>query len=244
MSTGLNVIFIPNNEDNYCYYCYKNDIDQGFFVDICESNKAIDFANAVGIDPKYVLTTHKHWDHSNGNTDMAKEFPDIKIYGGEKDQVKACTDPVSDGDIFKVGGMIIECMHTPCHTKGHICYIVTADDSEESKGDLQRLTNEDSGHKQVTGFSRAAFTGDTLFVGTVGKFFEGTAEGMHKNLERLMILPSDTQIFSGHEYTVASLEFCKKMDQENPMLEEILENSKNLIGEGFPSLPVTIDIVK
>ena len=57
-----------------------NDIDEGFFVDVWESSKAIDFASTLGITPKYLLTTHKHWDHSNGNSDMVAAFPDIRVF--------------------------------------------------------------------------------------------------------------------------------------------------------------------
>lgn len=237
MSSGLKVIFIPNNSDNYCYYCYKDDIDAGFFVDVCESNKAIDFANTLGITPKYILTTHKHWDHAGGNKDMHKAYPDLKIYGGEKDHVDACTNPVSDGDTFSIGGMDIKCLHTPCHTKGSTCYFVTSDGGEESKEELQRGKNDKTYHSEVSGFTKAAFTGDTLFIGTVGKFFEGTAKDMHGNLEKLHKLPEDTMIFPGHEYTIASLDFCKKMDSNNEKLESVYEESQKLLDEGFPTIP-------
>jgi len=219
-------------------------MSEGFFVDVCESHKAIQFAKDHEFTPKHLLTTHKHADHSAGNADMQKEFPDIKIYGGEKDQVKACNNPVSDGDKLNIGGMSIQCMHTPCHTKGHTCYYVTSDTSEESKNELQRNKDEKTSHTHVSGFDKAAFTGDTLFIGTVGKFFEGTAEEMHSNLERLHALPSDTQIFPGHEYTVSSLEFCEKMDPENQKLQTVLDESRKLLDEGYPTIPRTIKEIK
>jgi hydroxyacylglutathione hydrolase len=186
-----------------------------------------------------VLTTHKHWDHAKGNEDMVKEFEGIQIVGGEKDDVKACTHPVADGDKLEIGGMTIECMHTPCHTKGHTCYYVTSSDEEE-KSSLERSINDVTGHPQVTGFNRLAFTGDTLFIGTVGKFFEGNAKQMHNNLERLHALPADTQIFPGHEYTLDSLNFCKTMDTKNSILDTVIEESKKLLEDGYPTIPRTI----
>lgn len=119
-STGLNVVLIPNNDDNYCYFCYNGDIHDGFFVDVCDAKRAIQFAKDVGVTPKYVVTTHHHWDHSRGNDAMVEEFPDIQIVGGKLDNVKACTTPVDDGDKITIGNINIECLHTPCHTKGHI----------------------------------------------------------------------------------------------------------------------------
>ena len=65
----------------------------------------------------------------------------------------------------------VTCLETPCHTTGHICYYVT------SKG----LEN------------KAVFTGDTLFVGGCGRFFEGSPEQMYHALcEVLALLPQDT----------------------------------------------------
>ena len=86
MENNLNVIFIPNNSDNYCYYCYKDGLfEEGFFVDVSEADKAIEFATELGISPKYLLTTHKHWDHSSGNAQMMSQFPELKVLVGAKD---------------------------------------------------------------------------------------------------------------------------------------------------------------
>ena len=84
---------------------------------------------------------------------------------------------------------------------------------------------------------------EILFIGTVGKFFEGNATEMSKNVNRLKALPADTQIFPGHEYTVKSLEYWKTMDANNDLLDSVIEESKDLILDGYPSVPVTIDVV-
>lgn len=77
-------------------------------------------------------------------------------------------------------------LHTPCHTQDHICYYF-----------------ED-------GADRAVFTGDTLFIGGCGRFFEGTPKEMHKALnETLAALPDDTKVFPGHEYTKGNVKFAK-----------------------------------
>ena len=48
---------------------------------------------------------------------------DIPIYGGDK-RVDAVTDIVKEGQFIKIGSLEAECLHTPCHTTGHICYVV------------------------------------------------------------------------------------------------------------------------
>lgn len=240
MSAGLNVIFIPVNSDNYCYYCYKDDFNEGFFIDVSDAGKVIEFANTMGFTPKHLMTTHKHWDHSAGNAEMSQNFPDLKIYGGVKDEIPCCTDPVSDGDVLCIGGMDIKCIHTPCHTKGHTCFYVTTHGAEEFKDNLERNKSEETGYVEVSGFHRALFSGDTLFIGTVGKFLEGSAKDMRNTLEKLHHLPKDTLVFPGHENTIDNLKFTRDMDKNNGKLEYILAESQKLLKEGYPTIPRTI----
>lgn len=75
-----------------------------------------------------------------------------------------------------MGKIEITCLHTPGHTVGHICYYATE------------------------GEQKAVFTGDTLFVGGVGRLFEGTPEEMqHSLMEKLGKLPPETLVYCGHE---------------------------------------------
>lgn len=55
-------------------------------------------------------------------------------------------------------------------------------------------------------------TGDTLFVGGCGRFFEGTGEDMHAALSYLATLPDNTITYVGHEYTADNLAFAKKIE--------------------------------
>ncbi|CAH1767223.1 6539_t:CDS:2 [Entrophospora sp. SA101] len=66
--------------------------------------------------------------------------------------------------------------------------------------------------------------GDTLFIGGCGKFFEGTAEQMYNSLiKTLGVLPSDTKVYCGHEYTTSNLRFAKSIDPNNKTLLEKYE---------------------
>lgn len=70
----------------------------------------------------------------------------------------------------------MKALHTPCHTQDSICYFF-----------------ED-------GDQRAVFTGDTLFIGGCGRFFEGTPEEMHKALNgTLAKLPDDTKVYVSYD---------------------------------------------
>lgn len=74
------------------------------------------------------------------------------------------------------------------HTMGHICYYATE------------------------GEQKAVFTGDTLFVGGAGRFFEGTPEEMQHSLaDKLGKLPPETLVYCGHE--VRSCSSCLRHRQ-------------------------------
>lgn len=65
------------------------------------------------------------------------------------------------------------------------------------------------------------FVGDTLFLGGCGRFFEGTAEQMHKALiEILGKLPDHTKVFCGHEYSIANLKFGEHVEPDNEDLKK------------------------
>ena len=124
----MEVYIIPMNEgtyDNLCYYITRGLQDQaGVFIDVAEPEKAKTFLQKMGVQkaPVAVLTTHKHFDHSDGNTDMKQTFPDIQILGGAEDNVLAATRGLVDGDILEMEGLKIKCHHTPCHTRGHMLF--------------------------------------------------------------------------------------------------------------------------
>jgi hydroxyacylglutathione hydrolase len=124
-----------------------------------------------------------HGDHAGGNTKILSQFGDLPIIGGK--QCDAVTRTPSHGETFKIGEDItVTALHTPCHTQDSICWLM-----EDGK-------------------DRVVFTGDTLFIGGCGRFFEGTAAEMHKALnETLAGLPDDTRVYPGHEYTKSNVKF-------------------------------------
>lgn len=73
-----------------------------------------------------VLTTHHHWDHAGGNAKLLKNFPDLPVYGGD-DRIEAINRKITHNDTFNIGNLSVKCLATPCHTRGHICYYVTAE---------------------------------------------------------------------------------------------------------------------
>merc|ERR1711894_643164 len=113
--------------------------------------------------------------------------------------------------------------YTPCHTSGHICYYVT------SKGDSEN--------------DKAVFTGDTLFIGGCGRFFEGSPEQMNTALNEILgSLPDDTNVYCGHEYTTANLKFGLHVEPENDDIIRSLKQAQELRTKSppVPTVPSTI----
>ncbi|KAG2416381.1 hypothetical protein HFD88_007596 [Aspergillus terreus] len=145
------------------------------------------------IDLTAIVNTHHHWDHAGGNNEMLKTFGQLPVIGGANCQ--SVTKTPAHGETFTIGERIsVKALHTPCHTQDSICYFMQ--DGDE----------------------RVVFTGDTLFIGGCGRFFEGTAPEMHKALnETLASLPDDTKVYPGHEYTKGNVKFCLAVSQSEPI---------------------------
>ena len=96
--------------------------------------------------------------------------PGLHVVGGD-DRIDELKQMVKQDDQLKLGTLNVKCFTTPCHTKGHICYYVT----------------------DANGGSKAVFTGDTLFLGGCGRFFEGDGAQMNEALNvKLAQLPDET----------------------------------------------------
>lgn len=106
----------------------------------------INRAEKDGAKIKYVLETHFHADFVSGHIDLAQKTGATIVYGPT---AKPAFDAyvAKDGEVLKVGGVSFKVLHTPGHTMESTCYL---------------LSDE-------TGKEVALFTGDTLFIGDVGR---------------------------------------------------------------------------
>jgi hydroxyacylglutathione hydrolase len=103
-------------------------------------------AKAAGAVIKYVFETHFHADFVSGHVDLAKQTGAAIIYGPTA-QPGFTAHISQDGEEFKLGKLTIRVLHTPGHTMESACYL---------------LLDE-------TGKQKALFSGDTLFIGDVGR---------------------------------------------------------------------------
>ncbi len=147
----------------------------------------IDEADANGQKVKYVIETHSHADFVSGHIELASKTGAEIIYG-KRANTKFPTLKVKDGDELNVGSIKLRFLETPGHTPEGITII--AEDTTDGAAPLKM------------------FTGDTLFIGDVGrpdligsKGF--TAEQMGEMLydslhEKIMPLPDETEVYPAH----------------------------------------------
>ncbi|KRY54173.1 Hydroxyacylglutathione hydrolase, mitochondrial, partial [Trichinella britovi] len=201
----LTVIPVPALSDNYMYVLTDEGRTAVAVVDPVEPRKILNVLKENNLTLTHVLVTHHHSDHAGGNEELSnflhsEGLPRVMFIGGD-DRIPCLNEKVVHGQELKIGELSVLCMHTPCHTRGHICYYVT-----DKKND------------------KVVFTGDTLFIGGCGRFFEGTGRDMYEALiNRLGNLPNDTKVYCGHEYTLSNLKFALTVEPENSDLKNYME---------------------
>jgi len=213
----MKVIPVPALSDNFMYLVIDESTRKAFAVDPVEPNKLLERAEAEQVTVTHALTTHHHHDHAGGNEKLATQVKGIEVFGGD-DRIPAMTKKVGDGDLIEVGNIKIKVFFTPCHTSGHVLYLAKQGDEAGS-----------------------LFTGDTLFVGGCGRFFEGTAEQMHHALNTVIAsLPDNTKVYCGHEYTKKNLEFAQHVEPNNEAVKHKLSWAEQKGKSGEPTVPSTV----
>jgi glyoxylase-like metal-dependent hydrolase (beta-lactamase superfamily II)/rhodanese-related sulfurtransferase len=107
----------------------------------------VERAEKSGVKIKYVFETHFHADFVSGHVDLAKATSATIIYGPTTMPLGFDALVAADGQEFKVGNITFTLLHTPGHTMESSCYLL----------------------KDENGKDTAIFTGDTLFIGDVGR---------------------------------------------------------------------------
>jgi hydroxyacylglutathione hydrolase len=162
-----------------------------------------------------ILVTHHHADHTDGIEALKAKYKcRVVAPAGEAAKIPAVDQTVCEGDKVKVGSLSANVIETPGHTLGHIAYWFHADN--------------------------LAFVGDTLFSIGCGRVIEGTPAQMWDSLKKLRDLPDDTEIYCGHEYTLANIKFARTIEPDNPVLAARENEARKQIEEGGPTIPTTI----
>jgi glyoxylase-like metal-dependent hydrolase (beta-lactamase superfamily II) len=158
------------------------------------ADKIIAYVNEQALDIQWLLESHVHADHlsaapyiqdqlggrigiGNNITLVQDTFGKVFNEGTEFQRDGSQFDQLFDhGDVFHIGQMRVDVLHTPGHTPACLTYVI-----------------ED-----------AAFVGDTLFMPDFGTarcdFPGGSSQTLYESIQKILALPDETKIFVGHDY--------------------------------------------
>ena len=211
----MKIQIIPCLKDNYSYLIIDEKKNIACVIDPGEADPIIEYLENNNIKLKYILNTHHHYDHVGGNQKLKNKYgANVVGYKDDKDRIPEIDILVHDQQIWVYENFEAKILHIPGHTLGHICFYFYKENS--------------------------VFTGDTLFSLGCGRIFEGTNSQMFNSLKKLKMLPSDTKIFCGHEYTSQNSKFCIIHDKNNENLKIKIDNIETKLKKGLPTIPSTI----
>jgi hydroxyacylglutathione hydrolase len=208
----LHLVPLPALADNYIWLLHDDD-GNAIVVDPGDAAVVEHALAARRLQLRAILLTHHHNDHIGGVAEL-RAGRDIPVYAPVDERIIEATERVRDGEWVELAAprLRFEVIAIPGHTLSHIAYV---------------------GHGML-------LCGDTLFSLGCGRLFEGTPAQMLASLDRLSILPGDTRVCGGHEYTVANGRFAITIEPDNPELQARLLEVAALRDDNLPTLPVSL----
>jgi len=188
---------------NFVYLVVEEGSREAMVIDSGWETKPIEEAvRKLEAKVKFAVATHEHFDHVATLPDLAANLG-AKVVVHENSPLGSDVR-VRDGDELMIGGKAVRVLHTPGHTEDSICLYD----------------------------GREVFTGDTLFVGAIGKFDTERAEAMYGSLHNVILrLPPATVVYPGHDYGEVPFRSLKDEKEANPFLmPEDLRSFLSLFG--------------
>ncbi|HEX8528123.1 hydroxyacylglutathione hydrolase [Allosphingosinicella sp.] len=211
----LEIVRIPVLSDNYVWLVHEPASGETAAIDPAVAEPVLAEAASRGWRIGQIWNTHWHPDHIGGN-EAIKRATGCAVTGpaAEAARIPTLDRLVAEGDRVRLGEVEAVVMEVPAHTAGHIAY---------------HLPTEE-----------VVFVGDTLFAMGCGRLFEGTAEQMHDNLQRLSALPPETAVYCAHEYTLANGRFALAAEPGNWAVQRRLSEVEAARAAGEATVPTTI----
>lgn len=181
-----------------------------------EAQRLLNHVDRLALNITHILNTHGHADHVGANATLQNTLhapvcmhrADALFFADDINRQRMASDPgpappgaadilLEDREILPLGNTSIEVIHTPGHTPGSVCYRIE---------DL-------------------LFTGDTLFVGAVGRtdLRGGSLPNLLESLARNIItLPPQTKVYPGHDYGDTPTSTISREMKQNPYITDFI----------------------
>lgn len=184
---------VPCLSDNYAYLIHDPVAGVTACVDVPEAAPILAALQAQGWALGHILLTHHHDDHIQGVPDLVAATG-AQVWGAAADahRLPPLDHALREGETFQIGGETGHVIDVSGHTLGHIAFHFPQ--------------------------SAMCFTADSLMALGCGRLFEGTPAQMWDSLGKLMALPGDTLICSGHDYLGGNGAFALSLTPDDPAL--------------------------
>lgn len=212
---SLEIVRIPVLSDNYVWLVHDAASGDTIAVDPAVAEPVLAEAQRRGWTISAIWNTHWHPDHTGGNAEI-KATTGCTIIGpaAEAERIPTLDQHVAEGDSVSIGTHRAQVLDVPAHTAGHIAFYLPSAD--------------------------AAFVGDTLFAMGCGRLFEGTAEQMFANMQKLAALPPETRVYCAHEYTQSNGRYALVAEPQNAAIVARMAHVDAARARGEATVPTSI----
>jgi len=211
----IEVVTVPCRRDNYAYLVRDGATGQVALVDAPEEAPIRAALEERGWGLDQIWITHHHADHTEAVEPLRAAYGS-RVVGHVKDigRLPPLDRELSEDEIVTLGKSVARVVDVSGHTIGHIAFVLDDD--------------------------LAAFTADSLMALGCGRVFEGTHAQMWESLCKLMALPDETEIYSGHNYGAANGRFAITIEPENAALQDRIARIDAADRAGEPIVPATL----
>jgi glyoxylase-like metal-dependent hydrolase (beta-lactamase superfamily II) len=176
---------------NFVYLLVDPDSKEAMAVDSgWETAPIVREVEEMNVKVRFAVATHEHFDHTSTIRELTYQLG-AQVVAHESSPIDHDLD-VRDGQELRLGRKGVRVLHTPGHTEDSICLYD----------------------------GKVLFTGDTLFIGTIGRFEKERSQAMFDSLHDVIgKLPDGTVVYPGHDYGEVPFRTLGEEKAANPFLQ-------------------------
>lgn len=214
----MKIVGIKTLSDNYTWVIHSDDptVREAWIVDAGASRPIIDYFQHNQYRLAGILLTHHHYDHTDGIAGLLDALGEVPIVSNPRGPYRHVTAPIEAGESITLFGETFNVLAIPGHTHEHYAFY----------------------------HPKAVFCGDVLFTGGCGKTWTQDPKCMAESLLKLRALDENCQIYCGHEYTYANLNFAKIVEPDNDAITARLKDVKHKTQLGEACVPAPLWLEK